>query len=249
MLKNRNRNNFLLHILAITAIWASMLPISLAYPKLNPEREQFINRLVLQVKKENQLVYNQRAYLLTLRKKVQQNQPIDTKQQAWLRAVAKLYRVKSFQIHSSRSWQELLNRANIIPTSMVIAQAINESSWGQSRFAKQGNTLFGMWCFKPGCGIVPLHRQPGQRFEVKAYRSTQLSIQDYFLTLNRTRAYRVFRQERAKLVQKKQGVTGLKLIQHLRHYSEKGMTYTQMISRIIRHYRLNRFDAPNRSHA
>ena len=64
-----------------------------------------------------------------------------------------LYNAKS---KFSPSWfNEMLKRVDIIPISLVLAQAANESSWGESRFAKKGNNYFGMWCYTPKCGIVP----------------------------------------------------------------------------------------------
>ena len=67
----------------------------------------------------------------------------------------------------------LLHKVGVIPSSLVLAQAANESAWGTSRFAIQGNNLFGQWCFSLGCGLVPNSRPVGANYEVRKFKPTQ----------------------------------------------------------------------------
>ena len=72
---------------------------------------------------------------------------------------------------------ELILRVDVIPVSLALAQAANESAWGTSRFALEGNNVFGQWCYKKGCGIVPAERRSGATHEVKSFTSVERSVQ------------------------------------------------------------------------
>ncbi len=208
-----------------------------------PFKTRFIQKMATAAKKENQRIAKQRAYLLKMQSKIAKHQSLSNQDIAWLQAVVKLYRVKDFNRHSTSQWQKLLSKANIIPNSMAIAQAINESSWGRSRFAIEGHNLYGIWCYRPGCGMVPKRRAAGKTYEVKSYPSFQASVQDYFLLINRSLAYQTFRQQRARLTKNKQKITGLNLIKHLKNYSQIGQSYNKIIQRIMQHYNLYQFDS------
>ena len=69
------------------------------------------------------------------------------------------------------SWKKLLERVDAVALEVALAQSANESAWGQSRFAKQGNNFFGQWCYRKGCGIVPKKRDKGGRHEVAKFKS------------------------------------------------------------------------------
>ena len=242
MISKVKKNHFLNKIAIILTIFnfcSTTAPASIPH---STQRQSFIENIAKQAQQVNQQIYNQRQYLLQLFQKARQGSTLSDSDKKWVQTLSQHYRVKAFSIQSKRSWQQLVNRVNILPLSMVVAQAINESSWGQSRFAKQGNNFFGMWCYTPGCGIVPKRRAPGKTFEVRSYPSIKASIEDYFLTLNRSRAYSYFRQQRALLEKNKQALSGLNLITHMQHYSEKGAVYTDIIKKIILHYHLDRFD-------
>ena len=208
-----------------------------------PFKTRFIQKMATAAKKENQRIANQRAYLLKMQSQIAKHQSLSNQDIVWLQSVAKLYRVKDFNRHSTSQWQKLLSKANIIPNSMAIAQAINESSWGRSRFATEGHNLYGIWCYRPGCGMVPKRRAAGKTYEVKSYPSIQASVQDYFLLINRSRAYRTFRQQRAILIKNQEKITGLNLIKHLKNYSQIGQSYNKIIQQIIQHYNLYQFDS------
>ncbi len=92
---------------------------------------------------------------------------------------------------------ELLIKIDEVPPSLVVAQAINESGWGRSRFAQEANNLFGMWCYTPGCGLVPERRRANDKHEVKRYASIQDSVNEYLRNINRNKAYRELRALRA----------------------------------------------------
>lgn len=143
-----------------------------------------------------------------------------------------------FTDHRIRS--RLLRRVDTIPPSLVLAQAANESAWGTSRFARDGNNLFGEWTYKTGTGIIPDARPTGETYEVRKFSSIYASIRSYMNNLNRNGAYSKLRMIRENLRQTNQPVTGIALAQGLENYSERGAEYIQEIQAMIRHNKLSR---------
>ncbi len=137
---------------------------------------------------------------------------------------------------------ELLIKIDEVPPSLVVAQAINESGWGRSRFAREANNLFGMWCYTPGCGLVPERRRANDKHEVKRYASIQDSVDEYLRNINRNKAYVELRALRAEQRQRLQPLSGEYLAQGLRRYSSIGAEYVNRIRGIIRSRQLDRLD-------
>ena len=137
---------------------------------------------------------------------------------------------------------ELLIKIDEVPPSLVVAQAINESGWGRSRFAREANNLFGMWCYTPGCGLVPKHRRANDKHEVKRYASIQDSVNDYLRNINRNKAYIELRELRARQRQRMQLLSGEYLAQGLSEYSSIGAEYVNRIRNIIDSRQLDRLD-------
>ena len=128
----------------------------------------------------------------------------------------------------------LRRRLDVIPPSLVLAQAAKESGWGTSRFAREGNNLFGEWCFSEGCGIVPDRRAPGRTHEVRSFDSPRDAIDSYLMTLNTHRAYRELRSIRAQHRAQQEALSGLQLAAGLSRYSERGQAYVDEIRSLIR---------------
>jgi len=137
---------------------------------------------------------------------------------------------------------ELLIKIDEVPPSLVVAQAINESGWGRSRFAREANNLFGMWCYTPGCGLVPERRRANDKHEVKRYASIQDSVDEYLRNINRNKAYIELRELRARQRQRMQLLSGEYLAQGLSEYSSIGAEYVNRIRNIIDSRQLDRLD-------
>jgi Bax protein len=133
-----------------------------------------------------------------------------------------------------------MRRVDTIPPSLVLAQAANESAWGSSRFAREGNNLFGEWTYKPGTGIIPAGRPAGATYEVRKFSSIYESIRSYMSNLNRNGAYRKLREIREILRDSNQPVTGMSLAQGLAKYSQRGNAYIVEIQAMIRQNKLMR---------
>lgn len=149
--------------------------------------------------------------------------------------LAKKYRIDEEALTKEAKLLEQLDlRIHPLPTSLVLAQAANESAWGRSRFAKQGNNLFGQWCFKVGCGIVPKGRPEGETYEVALFNSPKASIKSYMMNLNTFSAYEELREKRKQLIESGKRVTGKALAEGLLNYSTRREEYVKEIQAMIR---------------
>jgi Bax protein len=129
--------------------------------------------------------------------------------------------------------EELILRVDLIPASLALAQAANESAWGTSRFTILGNNIFGQWCYEIGCGIVPARRAAGATHEVKAFDTIQQSVEAYFLNINTHESYSYLRDLRAKMRKRDFKLDPMSLAIGLGRYSQRGDRYVDEIQRII----------------
>ena len=180
--------------------------------------------------------------VLRLREELSQINPQRiTKQQAVrLKRLARIYKIKTDD--SAEQLGLLLRKIQIIPEALVLAQAANESAWGTSRFAVEGNNLFGQWCFKAGCGLVPNGRPAGEKYEVRLFKTPQDSVSAYVRNLNSHGGYIDLRKIRECLLTSQQEVTGRALASGLLHYSSRGVEYINEIKQLIRVNRLETWD-------
>lgn len=156
--------------------------------------------------------------------------------------LANQYRVKAFTIDDDASWQNLLLKVDVLPPSLVLAQAANESAWGTSRFATLGNNYFGQWCYKKGCGLVPNKRGNGKVHEVAVFDSPQESLESYMQNLNSHPAYKPLRKIRDQRHRNNQAITGIALAAGLASYSERGEHYIKELRDMIHFNKLSEYD-------
>jgi Bax protein len=130
----------------------------------------------------------------------------------------------------------LLERVDAVPTSIILAQGALESSWGSSRFTREGNSIFGMWTWKAE-GIVPARRDEGKTHKVRVYDTVLDSVRAYQLTLNRLDPYEEFRQLR------RQTDNPLIIAEGLTFYSERGEAYVEDIKSVILSNDLQKYDS------
>lgn len=173
----------------------------------------------------------------------QENGKLSYSQRSWLHEIADVYKIPDFNINRPADINELLSRVDAVPSSLVLAQAANESGWGTSRFALLADNFFGQHCNIPGCGIVPSGRPAGKTYEVQKFKNVQSAINDYIYNLNTNPAYANFRVMRASLRAAGQPVTGYRLAPYLISYSVLGKQYTLIISDIIINHNLMQYDS------
>lgn len=133
--------------------------------------------------------------------------------------------------------ENLLTKVNVIPPSLALAQAANESAWGSSRFAQKANNLFGEWCFSVGCGIVPNSRPEGKTYEVEKFEKVKDSVASYIHNLNSHPAYSKLRE-----IRKEEGIDGLEMAKGLESYSARGEEYIKELQSMIEYNNLEDYD-------
>jgi Bax protein len=193
------------------------------------------------VLKTNKKIWKERNHLLQLKGNHEAGHKLSYFDREWLKNLAVRYKVKHFDVAKSAHWESLLDRVDIVPAALALAQAATESGYGESRMARLGNNLFGHSCFSPGCGIAPLGQKEGTPYELSKFASVKEAVESYVKNINTHRAYRHIRAERKRMRTSNIEPTGLRLAQGLKAYSERGDAYISDIGAMIRINRLERF--------
>ena len=240
--QNRMFNYFCIKsILSLIIIQCLSVPLLVHANTLTAEQTQFITTLSPAIHKANQHILADRTRLIILHKQFEKQPRLSNRDQQWLNKLATQYKINP-DFSKKQTWQSLLTRVDIVPTALVLAQAINESGWGRSRFAKIGNNYFGQWCYVKGCGIVPAKRPPGKTYEVKRFSSVDSAITHYLQNLNTNPSYKALRELRQQLRDKNKPLNPLELSHGLSRYSQRRATYVKSIQVIIADYQLQRYD-------
>ena len=195
------------------------------------KKETFIKIVLPLIVAENEKILDDRKKLLTLSEKKYTS---DLEKQ-WLRQKLLEYKVKKGDI------TELLKRMDMIPASIALAQAAKESGWGTSRFALEGNAIFGQWTWD-GQGIAPLNRDDNKNHKILKFPILRASVKAYKNNLNTHKSYFKFREKRKKLRDKNQDIKGLSLTDTLKNYAQTGSEYTKILNQIITQNRLTDFE-------
>ena len=203
---------------------------------IQQKKEAFFSYLKPEVEKQNEYLLSLRHYIQTLQRKLSTGETLseeDSNRIIWL--------VDEYQVNKKASIEEqmttLLRRIDILPVSLVLAQAANESAWGTSRFAREGYNFFGLWCFRKGCGFVPSRRSPGLEHEVARFPNLSKATYTYMRNINRHNAYKELRNIRSTLRANQLPVNGVALAEGLMNYSERGIAYVEELQAMIRYNR------------
>lgn len=183
----------------------------------------------------NENIHSDREELLRLKSAVDQGQELSAQDQAWLNELAELYYVDDIDFDT------LVARVDVIPPSLVLAQAALESGWGTSRFAHEGNAVFGQRSWDEDDGIVPEARRSDETHVVKSFDGLKDSVLAYLVNLNRHGAYRHLRQIRTALHSENLPLDGWTLAAGLDDYAEEP-DYIELVRSVIRFNKLADFD-------
>lgn len=148
--------------------------------------------------------------------------------------IQRYYKVKGDVLLNPKTRAKLLKRVDIVPPSLILAQAANESGWGMSRFAQHANNIFGEWTFTPGTGLVPEGRPEGETYEVKRFKDLHASIRSYLRNLNTHSAYRTMRNKRLQMRENELPLTGYALAGEMKYYSTRRDAYVDEIRAMIK---------------
>ena len=195
------------------------------------KKETFIKIVLPLIVAENERIIADRVKLSDLSKK---KFTTDVEKQ-WIRQKLLEYKVKKGDL------KQLLVRMDIILTSIALAQAAKESGWGTSRFALEGNAIFGQWTWS-GQGIAPLDRESNKNHKILKFPILRASVKAYQNNLNTHKSYVKFREKRFNLRDKNKKIAGLELTATLNNYAQTGTEYTKILNQIIRQNRLTDFE-------
>ncbi|MEK9660930.1 MAG: glucosaminidase domain-containing protein [Alphaproteobacteria bacterium] len=185
--------------------------------------------LVLRVNEEIVAERRRLVGLITILEAGHDLKPADRE---WIERLAERYRTNPGEFAT------LLRRVDAVSPGLAIAQSIEESGWGRSRFARNGNALFGQRVWSEGAGLVPQARADGETFEVRVFEHLIDSVRAYALNLNRHPAYADYRVERARQRATEVALDPYALAQTLVGYSERREQYVETLQSIIRSNRL-----------
>ena len=223
----------------VRAAWsepvASPLPDFSAYRDVPTKKARFFAFLLPLVEQENERIAAIRQRLRYIYDHVRWHRELQPDDVRWLVRVGEEYGVDDLTPDETDFWVTLLERVDTLPVDLVLVQAANESAWGTSRFAREGNNLFGQWCFRAGCGIVPAQRPDGATYEVARYDSVTESIGSYMHNLNTGAAYQQLREIRARMRHEGDEPSAGELAAGLSDYSERGLEYVTELRDMIRH--------------
>lgn len=222
----------------VPRVFIQTWPVDLGQIRQADERKRTFIKLALPlILHANDLIRQDRERIVSLHLRSQHDDPPSIEDKAWLADKMLQYGVKSFD------YEELLRRVDVIPPSLALAQSAEESGWGTSRFAREGNALFGQRIWREGNGMVPEKRADGQKYRVRAFEHMIDGVKSYAGNLNTHFAYDGFRKVRAAMRQAGERLNGAELATALRQYSERGEEYIKTIHAIIRVNGLTEFDA------
>jgi Bax protein len=215
---------------------ANLPPDLDAIESVNMRKQLFIKALLPVVLRVNEAIEAERARLTRIASQRYHIRPLATADEVWLTELYKRYGVKPGNIG------ELLVRVDVIPPSLALAQAAEESGWGTSRFAREGNALFGQYTSPEEPGLDPQSKASAGKFRIRSYDSLLDTVRSYALNLNLHPAYEEFRELRAELRASEELLDGNRLAGTLTRYSERGPAYVKAIRIIMRENSLRPFD-------
>lgn len=211
-----------------------------ALEKSDDRKALFVKTLLPLILMTNERIEQDRGRLRRLHALRQSGQVLAPQDRRWLADLAVRYGLTA---DGEVNTKALLQRVDVVPVSLALAQAAEESGWGTSRFAQKGNALFGQLTFKAeDDGIVPRNRRQGETHRFKSFDDPKASVDSYIHNLNTHRAYAQLRQMRASLRAQDKPVEGLMLVNALGSYSERGEDYVRTIRSLIRVNALSDFD-------
>ncbi len=225
---------------AVPRVFVQAMPRDIGAVRSIPTRKAvFLKTMLPLVLQTNEELRAIRARVIALTARLAKGRGLGPADRAWLAAQYDRFGVRQ----GDRA--ALLLRVDVIPPSLALAQAAEESGWGSSRFALEGRALFGQRTYRSAEGLLPQGHGAAAAFKVKAFGHLLEGVRSYAQNLNTHRAYAGFRMMRAELRRQTgsaAGLDSLRLVERLTSYSERGADYIETIKSIIRFNDLQSFD-------
>ena len=205
------------------------------------KKQKFFDYLHARTRKSNDRIWAEREYVLNFRESFEQSKVTDQELADFSKLVDR-YGLELPDQLDAAFFRSLLERVDVVPASLVLAQGANESGWGTSRFAREGRNFFGIWCYSEGCGLKPRSRTSGAKHEVRKFSTVQENVSFYMHNINIGHAYEELRGMRAQLREDEERLSGVHLAEGLIRYSERGAAYIKEIRQLISQNDLARYN-------
>ena len=216
----------------VKPITIDILPSEIKSIENTRKKKEFFIQIVLPlILEENKKIRLERKTLFSILNKNNNTEA----EKNWLKSKFKQYGVVNKDLAT------LKIRMDEIPVSLAIAQAAKETGWGTSRFAQEGNALFGQWTYD-GEGIKPAGSEIGETHKVMKFKILKASVRAYQRNLNTHKSYKKFRKVRAIQRDVYGSLNSLELVNYLDKYAETGIEYTKILKQIIDQNKLTDFD-------
>lgn len=230
-----------LYLASVPAAWDH------AIERAEIRKDVFFRTMLPLVLKANEEIAADRTRLLRLVGRIDSAEPLDAGDRQWLGRLAQAYDVIEAQdVRATPPDREtigrLLRRVDTVPPSLALAQGAIESGYGTSRFAQEGNAIFGEWRYGEGMRPGEARTALGD-YRIASFERPLDAVRAYMQNLNTHRAYRAFRSARAELRLAGSPLRGLALAGTLTSYSERGQDYVGLVREVIDANRLGRLDA------
>lgn len=224
---------------AVEPMRAEPLPDFSTFDDPREKKSAFIDYLAPVVERQNQQLLSERQAVQAMSQALAEGGDLAADQRLLLGKLAERYNVGLDVAAPQRSVDLLLRRVDIVPVSLALIQAAKETGWGTSRFAQEGNNLFGQRCFREGCGIDGKgDSKPGYaRFDAPAE-----AVASYMHNLNTNPAYLDFRKLREQLRERNEPITGPAVAGGLHRYSVRGEQYIRELRSMILRNELHHID-------
>ena len=218
------------------------LPNDISFIKDTKSRKKiFISIALPLIVESNRDILLVRGRLEHIYEKLNISKTLTINEHSWLVNLAVKHSVPIKNEHKISITKNLLEHIDIIPNSIALAQAAKESGWGTSRFARDGNALFGQWTYDDNSGLLPLGREEGEKHLIKSFPSLRESVKSYMRNINSHRAYSSFRKTRSEFRENNMKMNYFKLVDGLKPYAESP-NYTDIIKKIIETNKLYLYD-------
>ena len=216
----------------VKPIALTLLPAEIKMIENVKKRKEFFIQIVLPlILEENKNIKLDRKRLFSVINKNNNS----SSEKKWLEKKYKQYGIPS------KDLSILKRRMDIVPVSLALAQAAKETGWGTSRFAQQGNALFGQWTWS-GEGLKPKDAEKSEGHKVMKFNVLQASVRAYQRNINTHSSYEEFRLARAKLRDLGEPLDSMILSAYLHKYAETGNEYVKVLQKIIQQNNLKDFD-------
>ena len=239
--KNNLSNRFVLSKKKFPSSYSTPLKKINLSNNINQKKKEFINVVLPIIVDQNRKIIVLRQRLIDSKKYLNQNKTISQTDQNFINNLATEYSVNTENRHKIDIINDLLISVDVIPNSIALAQAANESGWGSSRFATEYNALYGEYTYDSKIGIVPSQREEGKKHLVKYFKTIDKSVESYFININSHFAYNKFRKLRKILRDQNNSFNINLLVNNLDVYAEDS-EYVDTIISIIQDNELTQYD-------